>query len=303
VGEINGVVWDVERIMRAWDYVRIDGRVSGPDLDIIELVCGPTVVGVAAVGPPDGDGWRPFHFSLIPSPPIVLRDCALRGLAGAGGASTVPLDSFDWFDRPGSVPLFDRFAELVSAAPGARLLEVGSRARTAVRHRRQTFAGTEYVGIDVLPGDEVDIVCDAHRMSDVLQPGSFDFACSFDVFEHLAIPWKVVVELNRVLRVGGVVLSVVPQAVGLHDLPWDFWRMSDSGFRALFAPETGFEVLEVARAHPMHLLPFIGLSEVFDDAEQAAGFYSVSVLARKVGETTLDWPVDISRLVEGPYPA
>ena len=299
----EGLIWDVERVMHAWDYVRIDGRVAGRDIDAIELVCGPTVVGVAAVGPLDVDGGRSFHFSLIHSSPISLRDCALRALVVAGGTSTVPLDRFDWFERTDEVPLFNRFAALVAAAPAARLLEVGSRARTLLRHRRQKLAGCEYVGIDVLPGEEVDIVCDAHRMSDVLVHSSFDFACSFDVFEHLAVPWKVVVELNRVLRIGGVALVVAPHSVGLHDLPWDFWRISDSGFRALFAPETGFEVLEVARGHPMHLFPFIGVSEVFDDAERAAGFYWVSVLVRKVGETTLDWPVDISRLVEGPYPA
>ena len=68
----------------------------------------------------------------------------------------------------------------------------------------------------------------------------------------------------------------------MHDLPWDYFRFSDSVFRALFCAETGFEIVDVVRGSPMHMFPFFTIGEVHD-ADGAAGFFTVALIARKMG--------------------
>ena len=41
-------------------------------------------------------------------------------------------------------------------------------------------------------------------------------------------------ELNKVLRVGGVIQVVTHPAWPPHELPWDFWRFPKGAFTALF---------------------------------------------------------------------
>jgi hypothetical protein len=49
--------------------------------------------------------------------------------------------------------------------PGLRVLEIGSREVTGASHARQAFANAEYVGFDYYPGDNVNVVGDAHKLS------------------------------------------------------------------------------------------------------------------------------------------
>ncbi|MBA3755465.1 MAG: methyltransferase type 11, partial [Nitrosomonas sp.] len=49
--------------------------------------------------------------------------------------------------------------------PGMRMLEIGSREVTGTSNARNQFAKAKYVGFDFYPGDNVDIVGDAHKLS------------------------------------------------------------------------------------------------------------------------------------------
>ncbi|WP_373690468.1 methyltransferase domain-containing protein [Sphingobium sp. DEHP117] len=62
------------------------------------------------------------------------------------------------------------------------------------------------------------------------EASSFDAVYSVSVFEHLLMPWKVALEMNRVLRMGGIAYIHTHQTLGLHDMPWDFWRFSDTSW-------------------------------------------------------------------------
>ena len=78
---------------------------------------------------------------------------------------------------------------------GARL--VGSRSEA----QRERFPkARRYVGMDVHPGPMVDVVGDAHELSRLVGRGSFDAVFSGAVLEHLAMPWLIAAEINRVLR-------------------------------------------------------------------------------------------------------
>jgi hypothetical protein len=82
----------------------------------------------------------------------------------------------------------------------------------------------------------------------------------------------------------------------MHDMPWDFWRFSDSAWDALFNRLTGFEILDRAMDSEQHVLPFI-YHPGKHDAEKSAGFEGSAVLVRKTGPCHLAWnavPADIT---------
>jgi hypothetical protein len=181
-----------------------------------------------------------------------------------------------------------------------RVLEIGSRARSGII-RRQLFDGKEYTGIDVLDGPNVDIVGDAHLLTAHLRPESFDAVYSVSTFEHLAMPWKVAVELNKILRTGGIAYASTHQALGMHDMPWDFWRFSDTAWDAIFNTYTGFRKVATFLGSPMSLVPAI-YHDHWKGYEGAVGFSISSVLVEKTGPTTLSWDLDMKRAIQGIYP-
>ena len=145
------------------------------------------------------------------------------------------------------------FHRQVNAMVRPRILEIGARDVTGVTQRQNYPGAGEYVGFDLHPGPGVDVVGDVHRLGDRFHPGSFDAALAISTFEHLLFPWKAVLELNRVMRVGGLLLVVMHPVWPPHELPWDFWRFPKGGFTGLFNAYTGFEIRECEEGLPARL--------------------------------------------------
>lgn len=181
----------------------------------------------------------------------------------------------------------------------ARMLDIGGRARSG-ESRKGTIVGTEISVADILPGEDVDIVADAHELSrHVTLP--YDAFMSIATFEHLLMPWKAAVEINRVIRIGAIGLVATHQTLGLHDLPWDFYRYSDQAWKGIFNSFTGFEILDIGMEEPAFIMPFIW-KRALDDAENAAGFMTSSVVVRKVSDPSVDWRVRLPEITRDLYP-
>ena len=180
------------------------------------------------------------------------------------------------------------------------MLDIGGRARSGVL-RAEQFRDKEVVVLDVMQDSGVDVVCDAHRMSEVLEPGSFDMVSSFAVFEHLVMPWKVAIEMNRVMRVGAVAIIVTHQTIGMHDMPWDYFRFSDSAWKGLFNAHTGFRILDTELGDLQYIIPNV-YQDQYCAAEKTGGFLYSAVLVRKISETTLDWPLNSADVTSDAYP-
>jgi SAM-dependent methyltransferase len=78
----------------------------------------------------------------------------------------------------------------------------------------------------------VDYICDGHDLP--FADDSFDFVMLTAVLEHVVTPARVVAELSRVLRKGGVVYAVTPIMKQVHMGAFDFQRFTDLGHRWLF---------------------------------------------------------------------
>lgn len=79
---------------------------------------------------------------------------------------------------------------------------------------------------------DVDIFCDGHDLPFIDQ--SLDAVITTVVLEHVASPERVVAEMHRVIKPGGLVYSEMPFMQQVHEGAYDFTRYSLSGHRRLF---------------------------------------------------------------------
>ncbi len=201
------------------------------------------------------------------------------------------------YDTP---KLTNNFIDRVSAIPGARLLDIGGRARSRI-DRSKDFPGTQCTVFDIVPGENVDLVGDAHELSRYFAPETFDAVHSNSVFEHLLMPWKVIIEINKVLKLGGIGFVGTHQTIGMHDMPWDFWRFSDTSWHALFNKRTGFEIEARTLDAEQFVLPF-AYRPSKAEAEKSVGFEASAVIFRKVGNCDLSWDVSLGDVLQTTYP-
>jgi hypothetical protein len=197
---------------------------------------------------------------------------------------------------------FDTLVNRIVAERGsADILDLGGRARSGGPLSAIRYPNWNTTVVDIVADTGVDIVADAHDLSSALNGRLFDAVYSVSVFEHLLMPWKACVEISRVLRMGGLVFIHTHQTIGMHDMPWDFWRFSDTSWKGLFNEATGFEILETQMADFVNIVPRI-YSDIYEGAEYAGGFLISGLLARKVSAPSVDWQVRLSDLVATTYP-
>lgn len=124
-----------------------------------------------------------------------------------------------------------------SLKPGDFVLDIGGRARSGKRTYIEScgydLQGVNIVTLDIVPDDGVDIVGDAHELSNVVKGRQFDAILCVSVFEHLLMPWKVVLEMNKVLKLGGLHLFILinlSACMICHGIIGDFLRMHGKGY-------------------------------------------------------------------------
>ncbi len=103
----------------------------------------------------------------------------------------------------------------------------------------------EYLGLDLCPGDNVDVVLSDPYTWKEVDSSSVDVFVSGQTFEHIEYFWRTMLEIARILKPGGLCCIVAPSAGPEHRYPVDCWRFYPDGFRAL-ARYAGLETLEAS---------------------------------------------------------
>lgn len=104
-----------------------------------------------------------------------------------------------------------------------------------------------YIGVDLEPGRNVDLVLrDAYDWRE-LKSESVDALVSGQTFEHTEFFWETMLEIARVLKPDGLCCIIAPATGNEHRFPLDCWRIFTDGFRAV-ARYAGLEVLH-SRTH------------------------------------------------------
>ncbi len=118
------------------------------------------------------------------------------------------------------------------------ILEIGSRDYGNTNDFRRYFENEEYVGVDLEPGHNVDIVCDFtqefERIQEIIGNGKFGTIICLSALEHCKNPIKVAENISRFLDKGGVIFISVPFVWNSHAYPDDYWRFTPSSLLILF---------------------------------------------------------------------
>jgi SAM-dependent methyltransferase len=104
----------------------------------------------------------------------------------------------------------------------AKILNVGSGSR---RLREGS------INVDVIKFEGVDVVADAEALP--FESNSVDAVVCDNVLEHTPRPDKIVDEIERVLKPGGLVYIAVPFVIPFHSSPNDYYRWSVPGLREM----------------------------------------------------------------------
>lgn len=195
--------------------------------------------------------------------------------------------------------MIDRFIATVQQDKGS-LLEIGSRARSGNSYRSFFPDDIDYVGLDVTDGPNVDIVGDAHEMSSILDR-QFDYIFSISVFEHILMPWKVAIEMAKVLKPGGIGYIQSHSAFPLHDEPWDFWRFSKDAWKAIFNRHTGFEVVDAQYRYPANIVPVHINEPDRAGVSSRMNFLVSACLVKKIAEPSVEWSGRASEVFDLQY--
>jgi SAM-dependent methyltransferase len=134
--------------------------------------------------------------------------------------------------------------------------EVGSRDNNGTVYELiSAYEPATYLGIDILPGPRVNVVCDA---ADLPDHGSFDVVISTECLDHCE-DWKsAVTGMVTALKPGGIwMLTTRSEGFPYHRHPEDYWRfnLADMG---VIADRVGMQVLTlVPDPYPSHPGVFI----------------------------------------------
>ena len=100
-----------------------------------------------------------------------------------------------------------------------------------------------YVGVDITPGKNVELVIrDPYNWRE-LKSNSTDVLISGQTFEHTEFFWETAEEIERILKPNGLCCIIAPWTGPVHRYPLDCWRMNCDGMLAI-ARYAGLEVLE-----------------------------------------------------------
>jgi hypothetical protein len=100
-----------------------------------------------------------------------------------------------------------------------------------------------YQGVDLVPGENVDVVLKSPYHWREIGTASVDVVISGQTFEHTEFFWETMLEIARVLKPNGLCCIIAPSSGPVHRFPIDCWRFYPDGLRAV-ARYAGLETLE-----------------------------------------------------------
>jgi len=134
------------------------------------------------------------------------------------------------------------FETHVSKLEHGTVIEIGSLQKNPRYREIWEQGGWNYVGADIEAGSNVEIVLD-DPWDFPLEENSVDAIISGSMLEHNEYFWLSMIEMTRVLKIGGVMIHIAPSRGIQHRAPQDCWRFYRDSMFAL-AKWTGLECVE-----------------------------------------------------------
>ncbi len=123
---------------------------------------------------------------------------------------------------------------------GGRVLDAGCGSKP---YQNWFGSVSEYVGLDVMPGTSVDVVVKSDEQWP-LPNEYFDVLLSSQVLEHVENLEFTLSEMDRVLKLGGIMVLSFPFLYNEHGAPYDFQRFTAHRAQKLFP---NYDILQLER--------------------------------------------------------
>jgi len=138
--------------------------------------------------------------------------------------------------------------ETVSLA-GMRVLEVGAYdVNGSIGDLVRKGGAANYVGVDIVPGPGVDVLCDVQDLATRFGKDSFDVVVTTEMMEHVPDWRSAMANMKAVLRPGGtLLLTTRSRGCAFHGYPGDYWRYEPEDMREIFG-DMQIEALERDRS-------------------------------------------------------
>lgn len=120
---------------------------------------------------------------------------------------------------------------------GRRILEVGSLdINGSVRRIIGSLEPREYMGVDIVNGPGVDMVCCVENLLEQFGGKRFDVVISTELLEHVREWRKAISNIKGVCVLNGIIL-ITTRSFGFpyHGYPYDFWRYEGDDVRNIFS--------------------------------------------------------------------
>ena len=114
------------------------------------------------------------------------------------------------------------------------VLEIGSKDYGNTSSFRDFYSTSDYVGIDLEEGENVDHILDLTESLGPLAKEHFSLGICCSVLEHVRKPWLMADNISAVIRPGGSIYISVPWVWRYHAYPDDYFRFSWRGIAELF---------------------------------------------------------------------
>lgn len=115
------------------------------------------------------------------------------------------------------------------------LLEVGSKDVSGSIRNIVEKREIKYTGIDMMEGENVDIVANAHNLCKAVKYKKYDVVVCFDTFEHDNAFWITLDQIKRTVKKGGwMMLGFPSRYCPEHSHPNDYWRFMPQSMDLMF---------------------------------------------------------------------
>jgi len=120
---------------------------------------------------------------------------------------------------------------------GKRVIEVGSYdVNGSLRSLVESYYPAEYIGVDIVEGPGVDIICKAEDILERFGKESFDIVIATELLEHI-LDWRESIHhIKNICKTGGIIL-ITTRSYGhpYHGHPYDFWRYELEDMKHIFS--------------------------------------------------------------------
>lgn len=190
-------------------------------------------------------------------------------------------------EQPDGNDLLTQFLARCRSLQQPKVLELGTRQSVtgrSTRHDAWVPHAAQYVGTDIAPGEDVDIIADVHRLTETMDEEQFDVIISCSTFEHFKYPHLAAHEIMKALKVGGIFFIQTHQTFPLHSHPYDYFRFSREALSGLFGTQMGVRIVASDYEFPARVATF---RERALSTEPA--FLNVRLYGEKVAKTPTDY--------------